>query len=123
MSLQVAQILPVRSGHFVFESGHHGNVWLNLERLCLRVDLIKRFADELAVRMSRYKADLVCAPLVERAFVGMMVALELGLPFTYSERIENASAAWLYPIRYPLPGALRAEVHGKRVAIVNDVIN
>jgi adenine/guanine phosphoribosyltransferase-like PRPP-binding protein len=59
------------------------NVWLDLERLCLRVDPIKRFASEIAVRVSQYKADIVCAPLVEGAFVGMMVALELGLPFTY----------------------------------------
>jgi orotate phosphoribosyltransferase len=99
------------------------NVWLDLERLCLRVDPIKRFASEIAVRVSQHKADIVCAPLVEGAFVGMMVALELGLPFTYSERIEGASAAGLYPIRYRLPGVLRAEVRGKRVAIVNDVIN
>jgi orotate phosphoribosyltransferase len=123
MSLEVAEILPVRSGHFVFESGHHGNVWLDLERLCLRVDPIKRFAGDIAVRVSRYKPDIICAPLVEGAFVGMMVALELGLPFTYSERIEGVPTAGLYPIRYRLPGALRAEVPGKRVAIVNDVIN
>jgi adenine/guanine phosphoribosyltransferase-like PRPP-binding protein len=59
------------------------NVWLDLERLCLRVDPIKRFASEIAVRVSQYKADIVSAPFVEGAFVGMMVALELGLPFTY----------------------------------------
>jgi len=29
----------------------------------------------------------------------------------------------LYPVRYRIPSGLRPKVHGKRVAVVNDVIN
>ena len=36
MQGQVAQLLPSREGHFVYESGHHGALWLELERLALR---------------------------------------------------------------------------------------
>ena len=36
MQEQVARLLPKRDGHFVFESGHHGQVWLDLELLFLR---------------------------------------------------------------------------------------
>src|SRR6185369_7843887 len=52
-------------------------------------------------------------------------ALELGVPFTYAERLEDAGerGGGLYPVAYRIPDALRAEVHGKRVAIVNDAVN
>jgi orotate phosphoribosyltransferase len=52
-----------------------------------------------------------------------MVASGLGVPFAYSERVADPASAGLYPVRYRLPGSLRQEVRGKRVAIVNDVIN
>ncbi len=55
--------------------------------------------------------------------MALMVAEKLGLPFTYSERFEDAATDGLYPVRYRVPRVLREVVRGKRVAIVNDVIN
>src|SRR5207244_11909085 len=53
----------------------------------------------------------------------MMVASELGVPFAYSERFPNPERGGLFAVDYRVPRALRAEVRGRRVAIVNDVIN
>jgi len=120
---RVAEILPERRGHFVFESGHHGEIWLDLERLFLRPHRIRPLAQVLAERIRPVRADVICGPLVEGAFVGLMVASVLDLPFTYSEPTRKVSNDGLFPIDYPIPAALRAELPGKRVAVVNDVIN
>ena len=118
-------IIPLpaaRRGHFRLESGHHGEVWLDLETLCLDPGPIRQLAEQLAARLRAHGPELICGPLVEGAFVALMVASTLGLPFAYAERFENAGRGGLFPVEYRIPGALRAAVRGRRVAIVNDVI-
>jgi orotate phosphoribosyltransferase len=66
--------------------------------------------------------NAICGPLVEGAFVALFVACELGLEFSYAERSVSGKSG-LYPVDYRLPPALRARLRGRRVAIVNDVIN
>lgn len=123
MREDILALLRSRTGHFRLESGHHGEIWLELERLCLRVRPVEELAAELAARLSGHTIDLVCGPLVEGAFVALLVASTLGVPFTYAERIGAAGVDALYGVRYRVPETLRSELAGKRVAIVNDVIN
>jgi orotate phosphoribosyltransferase len=119
----ILALLRSRTGHFQLESGHHGDLWLELERLCLRVSPVEQLAAELAARLSGHNVDLVCGPLVEGAFVALLVASRLDVPFTYAERIGAPGVDALYGVRYRVPETLRSELAGKRVAIVNDVIN
>jgi orotate phosphoribosyltransferase len=118
---EVAALLPWRKGHFAFESGHHGDTWLNLELLCLNPEPVEQLAVVLADCLSEQRADVVCGPLVEGAFVALMVARRLRVPFTYAERFDSG-AEGMFPVTYRLPGAQRPLVAGKRVIIVNDVI-
>ncbi len=120
---QVAELLPERKGHFIFESGHHGQVWLDLELLLLHPERVQPLAEALAARLRGYQPAVICGPLVEGAFVGLMVASSLRLPFSYSEPTRNPADPGLFPVSYPIPLPLRAELRGKRVAVVNDVIN
>jgi orotate phosphoribosyltransferase len=119
----VLDLLPIRRGHFRYESGHHSDSWIDLERLCLRPEPIARLADQLADRLSSYDLDAVCGPLVEGAFIGLMVASRLQRLFTYAGRFDDRESDALYPVRYRVPESLRKELRGKRVAIVNDVIS
>jgi orotate phosphoribosyltransferase len=105
MQEQVAQLLPKREGHFVFESGHHGQVWLDLELLLLHPERVRPLAEALAGRLRRYHAAAVCGPLVEGAFVGLMVASSLRLPFSYSAPVREHRAAGLFPVSYANPKA------------------
>ena len=123
MQEQVEQLLPQREGHFVFESGHHGQVWLDLERLFLHPERVQPLAEALADRLRRHQITVVCGPLVEGAFMGLMVASSLRVPFTYSEPARDHHTAGLFPVSYPIPKFLQPELQGQRVAIVNDVIN
>jgi orotate phosphoribosyltransferase len=120
---QVSRLLDRRTGHFRLESGHHGDLWLDLERLCLRPAPVQRLAAALARRLAPHGVEAVCGPLVEGAFVALFAAAELGVPFTYSERVAENTSDSLFAARYRIPRPLRAELAGKRVAIVNDVVN
>jgi len=112
-----------RRGHFTFESGHHGDFWLDLETLCARPAAIRPFAADLAARLRPYRIDAVCGPLNEGALVALMVAADLECEFTYAERFANPDRGALFPIDYRLPAAQHPLVRGRRVAIVNDVIS
>ena len=114
--------IPTERGHFVFESGFHGNLWMDLEALFLHPAKIEPLASELAERLAKHQPEVVCGPLVEGAFLALMVARQLGVPFTYSERFER-SAEDLYPFGYRVPRILHQHLRGKRVAVVNDVIS
>jgi orotate phosphoribosyltransferase len=112
-----------RPGHFRMESGHHGDLWLQLETLCLHSREIRPFAAQLAAQLAKYNVEAVCGPLVEGAFVALLVSIELGCDFTYAERFADATREGLFPVEYHLPKSLHCAVKGKRVAIVNDVIS
>ena len=123
MHEELVGLLAARKGHFRLESGHHGDLWLDLELLCLRPRPIGRFAVALAKRLSTHNVEAVCGPLIEGAFVALMVAAELEVEFSYAERFAPVQSDALFPVEYRIPSALRGKVRGKRVAIVNDVIN
>ena len=76
----VEQLIPTREGHFVFESGHHGRIWLDLERLFLHPARVQPLAEAIAHRLRGHQIAAVCGPLVEGAFVSLLVASSLRLP-------------------------------------------
>ena len=117
------QLVHARRGHFLLESGYHGDLWLDLELLCLHPHRIQPFASELAKRLREYSITAVCGPLVEGAFVAMMVASELDVEFFYTEQRSKYEGGGLYPMAYRLPFVQKQRIEGKTVAIVNDVIN
>jgi len=112
-----------RSGHFKLESGHHGDFWMDLETLCRRPRRLGPWTDQIAARLALHHVDAVCGPLVEGAYIALMVAAALDCDFTYAERFVNPRADGLFPVEYRLPQTLHDVVRGKRVAIVNDVIS
>jgi len=123
MKEDLLQFVPGRRGHFRLESGHHGDLWFQLETLCLRPRDIRLLADQLAAALIPYDIDVICGQLVEGALIALLVSLELGCDFVYAERFADPARSGLFPVEYHLPRALRPAVKGKRVAIVNDVIN
>jgi orotate phosphoribosyltransferase len=47
----VLELLSARNGHFLLESGHHGDLWLDLESLCVHPQRVQAVAAELAKRL------------------------------------------------------------------------
>src|ERR1700737_702529 len=52
-----------RSGHFRFESGHHGDGWLEPDLLLQRPTALRPFAIALSQRLGRHDFEVVCGPL------------------------------------------------------------
>jgi orotate phosphoribosyltransferase len=112
-----------RSGHFRFESGHHGDRWLEPDLLLQRPTALRPFAIALAQRLRRHEFEVVCGPLTGGAFLAQMVAEECNVGFTFAERFAPPPSDALYQVRYRIPDALRDGLRGASVAIVNDVTN
>jgi orotate phosphoribosyltransferase len=120
---ELFSLLAPRTGHFKLESGHHGDLWLELARLYLRPTRLRRFAAELAQRLAVHGVEAVCGPLVEGAFLAQMVAEELDVEFYFAEQHVRPKADGLYPLAYRIPDSIRVAIRGKRIAVVDDVIN
>lgn len=119
----IIELMPARRGHFLLESGHHGDLWLDLEVLCLRPRLLARSVAALAAQLAPFDVEVVCGPLNEGAFVALLVAERMNVEFCYAERFVSPASTDLFPVAYRLPPLLRARVRGRRVAIVDDVTN
>jgi orotate phosphoribosyltransferase len=105
----------VRTGHFAYEGGDHGDTWLALELLFADPSRLRRAARRLAGGLGEHETDLVCGPLVGGALVGQWVAYALGTGFVYAEPRPSGG--------YAIPAALGPTIGGRRVVVVDDVIN
>jgi orotate phosphoribosyltransferase len=123
MEEELLDLLSARRGHFLLESGHHGNLWLDLDSLLLEPKRLVPFAGELARCLSPHQVETVVGPQVGGALVAEMVAAELGIRSCFSERTEGADSERLYSVRYRIPDPFRDGLRGRAVAIVDDAIN
>jgi orotate phosphoribosyltransferase len=123
MREDLLSLLAVRKGHFRYESGHHGDLWLEIPRMYLRPDRLRPLAAELARRLAVYGVEAVCGPLVEGAMLALMVAEELGAEFYFAEQFARPRGDGLYPVGYRISDPLRPIARDKGTAVVDDVIN
>ena len=106
-------------GHFLYESGHHGDVWLDLNDLFVDARAVQRWARELARRAEGAQAQVVCGPMTGGAFLALALAAELGLDFVFAEQLQDESDE----VRYRVPQSLRARLRGRPLLLVDDVVN
>jgi orotate phosphoribosyltransferase len=104
--VDVRELVPARRGHFAFASGHHGDLWLDLDALFLWPARVRPHATALARELSAYEPQAVCGPPTGGAFLARSLAEELEVAFLPG-----------------LPGTLKDRVRGWRVVIVDDAIN
>jgi orotate phosphoribosyltransferase len=114
---ELLQLLRVRHGHFHYESGDHGDVWLDLDELFLRPARLRPLVVELSSRLKPLAPEVICGPMTGGALLASMIAAELELAFVVSERVEHPS------VKYRLSSTARQAACGKRVAVVDDAIN
>ena len=109
--MSLAKILRTREGHFTFESGHHGRLWLDLDALFVHPSRLRPLVADLAVRLAGHGVTAICGPATGGAYLAQQVALELNARFHPVERV---------PPGYRLaPGV----APGERIALVDDAIN
>jgi orotate phosphoribosyltransferase len=106
-------------GHFRYESGHHGDLWLDLDGLLVDARRARGWASALAQRAAACHPEFVCGPLSGGAFVAQLLAAEIGVGFAFAERVVADDRA----TRYRVPDSLRKAVSGRRVLLVDDAVN
>jgi orotate phosphoribosyltransferase len=121
-SLHLLSELPVRSGHFVLESGYHTDVWVTLDALFREPRAIAPAVAALADALRRYNITAVCGPLLGGAFLAQAIAQLSGLRFYHTTPMQERSEA-LFGARYELPAALHKSAATERFAVVDDVIS
>jgi orotate phosphoribosyltransferase len=112
-----------RRGHFQLESGHHSELWLDLDALFAVPHRIEPFVAKLAALLRPHQVTTVCGPLLGGAFLAQLVAQALGTEFCFTERVMPANSSGLYQASYRLPKAFAPRVRGQRIAIVDDVMS
>lgn len=123
MQEDLIKLMNGRKGHFKLESGHHGELWLDLDSLFLRPARLQPFAQELAKLFSKHNIEAICGPMSGGAFLAEMIASQLDVELFYTERFADPQSDTLYAVKYKLPKTLVDKAKGKRIAIVDDVIN
>ncbi len=103
MQTKLLGLMAARRGHFLLESGHHGDLWLELDALFLRPRALQPYATALATQLAPYNVAAVCGPLTGGALLAQTIATALGLEFYYAERRVPAQPAGLYAVEYRLP--------------------
>jgi orotate phosphoribosyltransferase len=146
-------LMAARRGHFLLESGHHGELWLDVDRLFIHPAALRPLVAQLAERLAAHRVDALCGPLTGGAFLAQMVAEQLGIPWAYAnrqplgwharsprrawsepfgdstahsedaERATQSDGSTLFPVAYPIPAELADVVRGRRIAVINDVTN
>ncbi len=112
----------IRDGHFVYDSGRHGDTYVNKRAVFRRPEKLSAIALRLALACSRLDIEVVAGPAVGGAFLAQWVAGYLcnwGSPrrevlAVYAEKTADHGFAFNY-------GDDR-RIAGKRVLIVEDVL-
>jgi orotate phosphoribosyltransferase len=106
-------------GHFRYESGHHGDLWLDLDTLFTDARRLHGWATALATRAAACGPEVVCGPLAGGALVAQVIAAEMGVDFAFADRLADPAG----PVRYRIPAARRPALRGQRVLLVDDAVN
>lgn len=122
---ELGSLLPARAGHFLLESGHHGEWWLDLDLLFRHPRHVAALAARLATALAPHHPDVVCGPLVGGTLVAQLVAgaLDVDLCWTQRDPGQDDGGGGLYAARYAVPATQRAGLDGATVAVVDDAVN
>lgn len=116
-SNEITEILKSKNallhGHFQLTSGRHSDTYVQCARILEDPKTTQLLAKEMIKSLPEDETfDLVVAPAVGGIIIGYAVALELGLPFFFSERKEGEV---LFRRNFHVP-------KGARVLVVEDVV-
>lgn len=122
-SKSLLDLIAGRRGHFQLESGHHSELWFDLDALFAVPGRIAPFVSQLTESLRSHNVAAVCGPLLGGAFLAQLVAQRLDVEFCFTERRMPQGAAGLYGASYHLPTAFIRRVRNQRIAMVDDVMS
>lgn len=122
---RLLELIDARRGHVLLESGHHSELWLDLDTLLLRPARVMPFVRDLAEMLAQAAhPDAICGPLLGGGLIASAVATLLDLELYIAEPVvPSDGGGGLFRARYAVRGATRPRLRGRRIALVDDVVN
>lgn len=115
----------IEHDHFVYDSGQHGSGWIDKDVVNENTNRDDGLCSMLAEVVRNLRAEVVCGPATGGLIVSQWTAHALGVLSVFAEHGEQPSSASGGPLRGPfiLRRGYDKLVSGKRVVVVDDVIN
>jgi len=108
--------------HFVYVSGDHGSGWIDKDAIYPHTDNTERLCRQMARNVREWGAEIVCGPATGGLIVAEWAAHELGALSTFTEHDATPTEGALRG-RFMLRRGYDALVRGKRVLVVDDIVN
>jgi orotate phosphoribosyltransferase len=108
--------------HFVYISGDHGSGWVAKDVIFVDMARVRRLAQLLAAAVQRFDAEFLCGPATGGLIVAQWTVCELGLPAVFAEHDPTHKRSEIRG-RFGLHRGYDKLVRGKRVLVVDDVVN
>jgi orotate phosphoribosyltransferase len=108
--------------HFVYISGDHGSGWIDKDAIYPHTKRIETLCRDLARLVGTLQLDVICGPATGGLIMAEWMAHELGCLATFTEHDTTIAPGELRG-RFVLRRGYDRLVHGKRVLIVDDIVN
>src|SRR4029077_1821944 len=89
------ELTAARRGHFQLESGHHSELWFDLDALFAVPGRIDPFVKQRVEPLRSYDVAAVCGPLLGGALLAQLIAHTLDVEFCFTERMMPHEASGL----------------------------
>jgi orotate phosphoribosyltransferase len=65
----IFKIFSIKQGHFILQSGSHGDIWIELDKLFISPKIVQSLSKELSEIFEEFEIDFICGPLTGGAFL------------------------------------------------------
>jgi orotate phosphoribosyltransferase len=115
----------IEHDHFVYDSGEHGGGWIDKDVVNENTNRDEGLCSILAEVIRDLNAEVVCGPATGGLIISQWTAHALGVESVFADHSSQSSTAPGGPLRGPfiLRRGYDKVVNGKRVVVVDDVIN
>jgi orotate phosphoribosyltransferase len=112
----------LETDHFVYISGDHGGGWIDKDAIYPHTERIERLCRDMANGVRDWGAEAVCGPATGGLIVAEWTAHELGALSVFTEH-DSATPEGPLRGRFVLRRGYDQVVSGKRVLVVDDIVN
>jgi orotate phosphoribosyltransferase len=113
----------LENDHFVYITGEHGSGWVDKDTIFVDLVRLQRLAELLAKLVADIRVDYLCGPATGGLIVSQWTAAVLKLPAVFAEHDASHTATDDLRGAFLLRRGYDRLVEGKRVLIVDDVVN
>jgi orotate phosphoribosyltransferase len=77
------KLLHSRKGHFLTESGRHTDLWFEVDKLFINIDLLQPIVSVLGQKLMTHKFDIICGPMDGGAHIAKMISDEFDVEYIF----------------------------------------